>query len=101
MQHKKNIFFINYNSKNELYLITCKFINILQPYINILKKKTSFVRMRFKIDTDSISIKKGSDLLSHINAVPSALLGLTSLFGMGRGEPQCYNHPKLFELLKL
>ena len=39
--------------------------------------------------------KKGSDLLSHINAVPSAQLGLTSLFGMGRGEPQCYNHPKL------
>ena len=25
-------------------------------------------------------------------AVPSALLGLTSLFGMGRGEPQCNNH---------
>ena len=39
--------------------------------------------------------KKGSDLLSHLLAVPSALLGLTSLFGMGRGEPQCYNHPKL------
>ena len=38
--------------------------------------------------------KKGSDLLSHKIAVPSALLGLTSLFGMGRGEPQCYNHPK-------
>ena len=41
-------------------------------------------------------IKKGGDLLSHINAVPSALLGLTSLFGMGRGDPQCYNHPKIF-----
>ena len=25
-------------------------------------------------------------------AVPSALLGLTSLFGMGRGEPQCNSH---------
>ena len=25
-------------------------------------------------------------------AVPSALIGLTSLFGMGRGEPYCYNH---------
>ena len=25
-------------------------------------------------------------------AVPSALVGLTSLFGMGRGEPHCYNH---------
>ena len=29
--------------------------------------------------------KDGDDLLSHINAVPSALAGLTSLFGMGRG----------------
>ncbi len=27
-------------------------------------------------------------------AVPSALTGLTSLFGMGRGEPRCYNHLK-------
>jgi hypothetical protein len=43
-----------------------------------------------------VSIKKGGDLLSHINAVPSARLGLTSLFEMGRGEPQCYNHPKTF-----
>ena len=25
-------------------------------------------------------------------AVPSALLGLTSLFGMERGEPQCNSH---------
>ena len=48
------------------------------------------------IVTDAISIKKGGDLLSHINAVPSALLDLTSLFEMGRGEPQCNNHPKLF-----
>jgi hypothetical protein len=29
--------------------------------------------------------KVGSDLLSHCYAVPSALAGLTSLFGMGRG----------------
>ena len=29
--------------------------------------------------------KNGSYLLSHCYAVPSALQGLTSLFGMGRG----------------
>ena len=28
------------------------------------------------------------------DAVPSALTGLTSLFGKGRGEPRCYNHLK-------
>ncbi len=27
-------------------------------------------------------------------AVPSAQAGLTSLFGMGRGGPCCYKHPK-------
>ena len=46
--------------------------------------------MRFLI------IKKGSDLLSHQLAVPSALLGLTSLFGMGRGGPSRYGHENGF-----
>jgi hypothetical protein len=32
--------------------------------------------------------KKGDDILSHITAVPSAQAGLTTLFGMGRGEPK-------------
>ena len=31
-------------------------------------------------------------------AVPSAQAGLTSLFGMGRGGPCCYRHPKLLTL---
>ncbi len=39
--------------------------------------------------------KQGDDILSHNTAVPSALTGLTSLFGMGRGEPRCYSHLKL------
>ena len=42
-----------------------------------------------KKNPDSIKnqglIKVGGDLLSHISAVPSAQLGLTSLFGKGRG----------------
>jgi hypothetical protein len=45
------------------------------------------------------SIKKGDDILSHITAVPSALAGLTTLFGMGRGEPRRNNHLKKLELL--
>ena len=32
--------------------------------------------------------------LPHCIAVPSARTGLTSLFGMGRGDPRRYNHPK-------
>ncbi len=34
--------------------------------------------------------------LPHITAVPSALVGLTSLFGMGRGGPHRNNHHKVF-----
>ena len=41
------------------------------------------------------SLKKGDDILSHIIAVPSAQAGLTSLFGMGRGEPRRNNHLKV------
>ena len=41
------------------------------------------------------SQKKGDDILSHITAVPSAQAGLTSLFGMGRGEPRRRNHLKI------
>ena len=32
--------------------------------------------------------------LPPVKAVPSALLSLTSLFGMGRGGPQRYSHLK-------
>ena len=39
--------------------------------------------------------KKGDDILSHNTAVPSAQAGLTSLFGMGRGEPRRNNHLKV------
>ena len=45
------------------------------------------------------SIKKGDDILSHITAVPSAQAGLTTLFGMGRGEPRRNNHLKRLQLL--
>ena len=40
--------------------------------------------------------KVGSDLLSHLLAVPSALRGLTSLFGMVRGGPPRYSHQQIF-----
>ena len=49
------------------------------------------------IDPDAGKVywaNEGSDLLSHITAVPSARMGLTSLFGKVRGEPHCYNHLK-------
>ena len=37
-------------------------------------------------------LKEGGDLLFHIDAVSSAQSGLTSLFGMERGEPRRCNH---------
>ena len=55
---------------------------------SVQNKKPRFVRNRvFK--------KKGDDILSHITAVPSAQAGLTTLFGMGRGEPRRNNHLKI------
>ena len=38
--------------------------------------------------------KKLAATYSPTFVVPSALAGLTSLFGMGRGEPCRCNHPK-------
>ena len=34
-------------------------------------------------------------------AVPSALMGLTSLFGMGRGGHHCYSHHNTLTLIKI
>ncbi len=42
--------------------------------------------------------KRGGDLLSRFYSVPSALSGLTALFGMGRGVPRCHNHLKIFQM---
>lgn len=36
--------------------------------------------------------------LPHCCAVPSAIRGLTSLFGMGRGEHPWQNHHKILQL---
>ena len=45
---------------------------------------------------EAFSLKKERQRLTlpHVIAVPSALAGLTSLFGMGRGEPHRYSHLK-------
>ena len=45
------------------------------------------------------AIKFGSDILSRFDPVPSAQAGLTTLFGMGRGEPRRNNHLKRLKLL--
>lgn len=48
----------------------------------------SYVSVRVKKkrpERCSRRLKDGGDLLSHRIAVPSAQVGLTSLFGMGRG----------------
>ena len=44
-------------------------------------------------------IIKKATTYSPTDAVPSALTGLTSLFGMGRGEPRCYSHLKSLSVI--
>ena len=64
-----------------------RYANFSSPITqNKTKQKTPSYDEAFK--------KKGDDILSHIIAVPSAQAGLTSLFGMGRGEPRRNNHLK-------
>ena len=57
------------------------------------------IKKRTPVFSDWGSIKKGDDILSHITAVPSAQAGLTTLFGMGRGEPRRNNHLKVVKAL--
>ena len=47
-------------------------------------------------DESGLLKKVGGVLLSHTNAVPSALAGLTSLFGMGRGGTPPLKPPKAY-----
>ncbi len=45
-------------------------------------------------------VKKRQRLtLPGFTLVPSALVGLTALFGMGRGDPHRYSHLKLFTVI--
>ena len=47
---------------------------------------------------NNIEDSKKAATYSSTSVVPSALMGLTSLFGMVRGEPHCYNHLKSFSV---
>ena len=62
------------------------------------------------IKTPEVSINKKSPRLGafkkvattyspRFNLVPSALVGLTSLFGMGRGGPHRYSHRNIVKVL--
>ena len=66
-----------------------------------------FVSGHFAVKNESLGQKKSPQFLEGLNkgwrrptlpqflAVPSAQVGLTSLFGMGRGGPNRCNHPKI------
>ena len=62
--------------------------NIIPPHEPSPTKKADprLDRLSFEVrDTFSLPSQNGGYLLSHFYAVPSTWLGLTSLFGMGRG----------------
>ena len=58
-----------------------------------LHKKKALLTFRSRV------IKFGNDILSRFDPVPSAQVGLTSLFGMGRGGPRRYSHQKVLNIL--
>ena len=61
---------------------------------NKAQKKSPTFQLRIFINTELVSVPKKATTYSPTNVVPSALMGLTSLFGMVRGEPHRYNHLK-------
>ena len=82
---------------NHAYSVTLSYISYKK------KDPTHFMYRVSNTELDSVYNKKKvwfsieSDLkkaatYSPTIVVPSALAGLTSLFGMGRGEPRRYNH---------
>ena len=69
--------------------------------VEILILQITIISIPNKIKQKSHSDKlngfsKKAMTYSPTNAVPSALTGLTTLFGMVRGEPRCNNHLKSF-----
>jgi hypothetical protein len=61
--------------------------------LNEFKTKKPRIEPRF------FALKAGADLLSRdFVPVPSALAGLTTLFGMGRGDPRRSKHHYLLYL---
>jgi hypothetical protein len=72
--------------ETNFWILAIFIISINQKHV--VNKKPRFVR-------NGVFKKKGDDILSHITAVPSAQAGLTTLFGMGRGEPRRNNHLKV------
>ena len=64
---------------------------------NRIKKKAVMVSLPFLILDKIIVFSEGGDLLFHTvtHAVPSALVSLTSVFGMGTGVPLSQLPPSL------
>ena len=61
---------------------------MLDLFFEFKPKKKPHIAMR-------LFLKIGVDILSRaLGQVPSAQAGLTSLFGMGRGDPRRYRHHK-------
>jgi hypothetical protein len=73
---------------NFLFLVSCFFL--YSRIRKMLGKKKAF-------DFSKAFLIKGRQRLTlpGVIQVPSALTGLTSLFGMGRGDPRRYSHLKL------
>ena len=58
---------------------------------SIIKQKTT------RINSSGLYKKRHRPTLPPVTAIPSALAGLTALFGMGRGRHRRYRHLKYFE----
>ena len=72
---------------------TC--FSVFNYLTNTTNDCTQVSRIKKAQSISRLSFRKMAATYSPANAVPSAQMCLTSLFGMGRGDPHCNNHHKL------
>src|SRR5690606_14733687 len=63
---------------------------------SIMGTRRSYNKKRGLLKSNPLLKKRRRHTLPHNDAVPSAQSGLTSMFGMERGEHRRYKHLKLF-----
>ena len=74
---KEGLSHANAKENIEKKVIYCVIAHVIHITLSVIQKKGATLSNR--------SLKWRLPTLPHFTAVPSALMGLTSLFGMGRG----------------
>lgn len=86
--------YIHFDNMIQLFCKTNLRFALKEPKVRSTTKKPLT-----SIRNEGLVIKWQRPTLPRVTAVPSALLSLTALFGMVRGDPQRYRHHIVFNTL--